>query len=278
MGEAKALAHPLVLYGRTVPSDQAVGPAGPEAGDVVRAVARAFDVLQVLARTGEPTGLRELAAQCELALGTAHRLAATLTQLGYIRREGGRRYALGPQLIPLGEAAARQLTSWASPFLHTVAEETGENANLAVLQGDRAVYVAQVPSTHPVRMFTQVGRIVLPHCTAVGKAMLAELGEAEARRVLHRTGLPALTPRTITEPDELLADLRWVRKRGYATDDGEHEPEVRCIAVAIREPMLAAMSVSAPQARLPKSRHRKVAALLRAAATSLTASLSGAPE
>ena len=69
----------------------------------------------------------------------------------------------------------------------------GETANLAMLEADAIVYVAQVPSRHSMRMFTEVGRRVLPHCTGVGKALLAAMPHEEVARVLRRTGMPAHT-------------------------------------------------------------------------------------
>ncbi len=102
-------------------------------------------------------------------------------------------------------------------------EETGETANMALLDGDEIVYVAQVPSKHSMRMFTEVGRRVLPHSTGVGKALLAHTSPEEVRALLARTGMPAATEKTITTPDGFLAALEQVRTTGYAVDDNEQE-------------------------------------------------------
>lgn len=102
-----------------------------------------------------------------------------------------------------------------------------------------------------MRMFTEPGRVVLAHCTAVGKVLLAELPDAEVRAIVGRTGMPALTPATITDPDELVAHLEVIRRQGFATDEGEQEIGVRCIAVAIPDaPAPTAVSVSGPQGRI----------------------------
>ena len=97
-----------------------------------------------------------------------------------------------------------QFGTWARPLLAELVEETGETANLAVLERDEVVYVAQVPSKHSMRMFTEVGRRLLPHGTGVGKAMLAQLPADEVRALLARTGMPAYTEHTFTDPDALL--------------------------------------------------------------------------
>jgi IclR family acetate operon transcriptional repressor len=249
-----------------------VGSAEPvraKSDGAVRSVARALGILEEIAKAGGSLGLRELAVRRGLPLATVHRLASTLVELGYVRRDDDRMYTLGPRLVALGDAASRELVSWAMPALHMVAERTGENANVAMLQHDRVVYVAQVPSRHPVRMFTEVGRTASLHCTAVGKALLAEQSDRDAREIIRRAGLTPRTTRTIVNLPDLLADLDRIRKRGYAVDDGEHERGVRCIAVAIRRPTLAAISVSAPVSRLPKSSFPSVLAALEAAVSAI---------
>jgi IclR family acetate operon transcriptional repressor len=120
-----------------------------------------------------------------------------------------------------------------------------------MLDGDEVVYIAQVPSPHSMRMFTEPGRRVQPHCTAVGKALLAELPPGEARALLERDGMPAYTPTTITDPDLLVAHLEVIRKQGYAIDEGEQEIGVRCFAVAVPDaPGSLAISTSGPQTRM----------------------------
>ena len=104
------------------------------------------------------------------------------------------------------------LNSVALPHLAHLVDEIGETANLAMLDGDQVAYVAQVPGRHSMRMFTEVGRRVLPHCTAVGKALLAASSDDEVRALLARTGMPRHTPHTLTEPGKLLAQLRRVRR------------------------------------------------------------------
>jgi IclR family acetate operon transcriptional repressor len=175
----------------------------------------------------------------------------TLVNRGYVRQEPSKRYALGPRLIRLGEGAGRLLGSWARPALTRLVDEVGETANMAVLEGDEAVYVAQVPSRHSMRMFTEVGRRVRPHCTGVGKALLAQLSEPRVREILERTGMEAQTRNTLTDPEALLAELERIRERGYAVDDEEQEIGVRCVAVPLPgAPALTALSVSGPSARM----------------------------
>ena len=175
----------------------------PRSGGV-QSIERAFTVLEMMADHGGMMGLSQLSAESGLPLPTIHRLVRTLVDLGYLRQEPSRQYLLGPRLVRLGESSSRLLNVWARPHLTRLVDELGESANFAMLDGNQIVYVAQVPSRHSMRMFTEVGRRVLPHCTAVGKAIMAEMPQDEVRRILEQTGMPRSTEHTLTDPDLFL--------------------------------------------------------------------------
>ena len=243
--------------------------AASRAGSV-QSVERAFALLELLADAGGSLGLTQLASASGLPLPTIHRLMATLTTRGYVRRESSRRYSLGPRLVRLGEAASRTFGVWARPSLRKLVDQTGETANLAMLDGDTVLYVAQAPSPHSMRMFTEPGRRVLPHCTGVGKALLAQMSPDDARAILVRTGMPAQTQATITDPDTLIDQLAVIRTQGFAIDDGEQEIGVRCVAVPVTAaPGLVAISVSGPQARVTEDDVPRIVPILQEVADEL---------
>jgi IclR family acetate operon transcriptional repressor len=216
----------------------------------VQSVDRALDVLEALADQGGQAGLSEIAARTGLPYGTIHRLLRSLLARGYVRQESDRRYALGSALVRLGGAAERMIGVWAQPYLEKMVALSGETANVAVLEGDFVVYVAQAASPRRLRMFAEVGRRVLPHSTAVGKVLLAERDDAAA--ILARTGLPRRTEHTITSAEAMLAELEKVRAQGYAMDFGEEELGVNCLAVPVRDGgrVIASMSISGPVDRI----------------------------
>ncbi|MEV5409505.1 IclR family transcriptional regulator [Thermopolyspora sp. NPDC052614] len=216
----------------------------------VQSVDRALDVLEALAGHGGEAGLSEIAATTGLPYGTIHRLLRTLLARGYVRQESDRRYALGGALVRLGGAAEGMVGVWARPYLARMVELSGETANLAVLEGDFVVYVAQVPSPRRLRMFAEVGRRVPAHSTAVGKVLLAD--RADAAAILERTGMPRRTDQTITSVEGMLAELEAVREQGYALDLGEEETGVHCLAVPVHDGdrVVASMSVSGPSDRI----------------------------
>jgi len=258
----------MARQARTGPGNPAVRSGG------VQSLERAFDLLEAMADAGGEIALSELATASGLPLPTIHRLLRTLADLGYVRQEPSRRYALGPRLIRLGDSAGQMLGAWARPQLAALVESVGETANLAILDGARAVYVAQVPSPHSMRMFTEVGRRVLPHCTGVGKALLAQLPDSQVSAIIAATGLPAQTPNTITDPAEFMRELQKIRRQGYAIDESEQEVGVRCVAVPVLGlPAVTAMSCSGPASRLTNQAVDAHLPLLKRAAGELTNSI-----
>ena len=184
----------------------------------VQSIERVFELLETMADAGGVIGLSQLASQSGLPLPTIHRLVRTLVDLGYVRQEPSREYALGPRLVRLGDISSGLLTRWAIPYLQKVVDVLGESTNLAILDGDQIMYVAQAPGSHSMRMFTEVGRRAQVHCTAVGKAMLAQLPAEKVDGILRRSGMPAMTEHTITDRAAVRpgtgADPRaWLRHR-----------------------------------------------------------------
>lgn len=241
----------------------------------VQSVDRALDLLEALGEAERSLSLAEVAQRTGLTPPTAHRLLRTLQARGYVGQQASREYGLGPSLIALGRRATPMLAVLAQPVLAELEDISGETANLAVLDQDLIAYVAQVPSRHRMRMFTEVGRQVLPHASGVGKAILATLPEARVRAILQRTGLPRYTPSTITDEAAFFAELRESRRRGFAIDDGEQEVGVRCIAVALpAHPSgtglgSAAVSISGPAARVTEAESARYVEALQKAASRL---------
>lgn len=225
----------------------------PAGSDAVQSVERALSLLDVLAGSSRRLSLGEIAAAAGLPPSTAHRLLQTLAVRAFVQQDADRRYLLGSALLGLGNSAARLLAANAQPYLEEIADFSGETTNLALMEDDRIAYVAQAAGRHRMRMFTEIGRRVLPHSTAVGKVLLAWKPEDQARRVLGRFGLPQRTAHTITDVEGFLAELAKVRNRGFAVDDEEEEEGVRCIAVPVGPGAGAysSISVSAPAGRMP---------------------------
>ena len=122
------------------------GPGG------VQSVHRALDLLEVVAARGGTLTIGEIATLTGIPLPTAHRLLRTLVDRGYMRQAPDRRYALGFRLVPLGASASSMVGAGTERVLGRVVDALGETANLAMLDGDRVAYVAQVPGRHAMRL------------------------------------------------------------------------------------------------------------------------------
>ena len=237
----------------------------------VQSVERVFELLELITDAGGDVTLSELSSSTDLPLPTIHRLLRTLVTLGYIRQLPNRRYALGPRLIRLGEGANKQLGALARPQLKSLVDRLGETSNMAGLDSDMVIYVAQVPSLHSMRMFTEVGRRAHTHATGVGKAILAQLDDETVRGIVQRSGMPTPTPKSIGDIDSLLLDLKLIRERGYSIDEEEQEIGVRCFAMAVpNAPTPTAISVSGPVSRVDQSFAERAVPLLREAAQAIS--------
>lgn len=240
----------------------------------VQSVDRAIDLLELLTDLGGDAALSELAEASELPLPTIHRILRTMVDRGYARQLASRRYTLGPRLIRLGESAGRQFGAGARPHLERVARELGESANLAMIDRDMVVYVAQAASSRSMRTFTEVGRRVYCHCTGVGKMVLSELPEVTVREIVGRVGMPSHTERSIDSLEDLLVELDTIRDRGYSVDDEEQEAGVRCYAVPVPgAPTPTALSVSGPAPRVTEEFGRRAVPLLHEVADTIATDL-----
>ena len=160
------------------------------------------------------------------------------------------------------------------PVLQSLADETDELVQLAVIEGDHVLFVAKAEGPgHSLRLLPLVGVVAPTHATASGKAWLASLPDDRALDVMRRQGLARVTSRTITSRARLLAELRSVRRDGYAITDGELDEGGRAIAAPIvhRGRVVGAIAVSGPSSRLPLPRLKRLAPRVQRAARELEA-------
>ncbi|HEY7536558.1 MAG TPA: IclR family transcriptional regulator [Gaiellaceae bacterium] len=190
---------------------------------------RALAILDLLAAEGS-LGTNEIARRLGTTASTASRQLGTLVESGFVEREPDTgRYRPGMRLVHLANLVLLRLDvrTVARPHLEALVEETGETATLSVA-GDRdAVTIDSVQGRHQIQGVTQLGRPSVGHATAAGKVMLAFTG----RRL--EPPLRAYTERTITDPEELEAELEQVRRRGWAEAFEEREPNLNAIAAPV---------------------------------------------
>jgi len=249
-------------------------PSSAPASGSVQSIDRAMRLLETIGDLGGTASIAEISARLNLPKATVHRIAGTLGERGYVRQQSDRRYALGPGLIRIGEQATKLLGTWAMPELTALVNELGETANLAALDGSMVTYIAQVPSRYSMRTFTEVGRRVHPHSSGVGKALLAQLPNAQIRIALADSGMPRYTDTTITDEQSFMEEIEVIRAQGFAVDEGEYESGSRCFAVAVPANSIAvALSVSGPAHRVKLENSERWVAALHVAAKHLASAL-----
>jgi DNA-binding IclR family transcriptional regulator len=214
-------------------------------------------VLDTLLDARTPLKLEEICTSTGLPKSTAFRLIVNLLQGEYLV-ETDEGYWLGLKLLRFGALVEEglDLKQQAQLPLQELRDQVNETVHLAVLDGDlRVVYLDKLHAQHAVGlMISRVGLTAPMHCTALGRAMAAFRPEREIREWIREHGLKSYTPATVTGETAFLEELRRIRTRGYAVDQGEYEANVRCIAAPIRDrsgEVVAAVSASAPDSRMP---------------------------
>ena len=220
-------------------------------------VANSIRLTKAFSESEFEMGISALAAKLGLAKSTVHRLATTLVEYDILEqnRETGK-YRLGLALFELGTLVRRKMDvmSEAQSQIHALADLTGETVQLAILDHLSVLYIRIRESRQAVRLSSGLGSRAPAHCTSVGKALLAYQPPEVVRQIVE-AGLKRYTQNTICEPAALMEELASVRQKGYAVDDEEIEPGLRCVAAPIRDhtgQVVAAISVAAPVQRMTK--------------------------
>lgn len=238
--------------------------------------ARLLKVMEVLIEAGRPVTLQEITAAVDLPKPTVQRQVSLLEELGYaIRGADGRRYTPGPTMNRLARTTLQHRPQYTGghAVLRRLAELLGEACNLVLLDGDHVTYIDRVDTDWPLRLRFEVGSHVPIHCTATGKLLLALQPKRVRRRLLKHAPLAAMTPYSITDPDELEATFKTIRRERVGTDAQEFLHEMVAISVPVTPahgPAIAAVSVHAPVFRRSLDDLRAFLPQLREAADELS--------
>jgi DNA-binding IclR family transcriptional regulator len=214
---------------------------------------RGLDILEMIEAEGSDIGVREIARRLALGPAIVQRLVSSLAARGYIEKSAETaRYRLGSRSLALGANGGHgpDYLVVARRELERLARDHRLNGFVAVLRGSRAVYLLAVQADGPVTIKVSPGNEMPLHSTAGGKVLLASLTDDEARNLLGRGRLTAITPQTMTDPTALAALLTKVRRQGYATVSEENIPGVLSIGAPIRDRagrVVAALSVAFPK-------------------------------
>ena len=266
----------------SIPPRRGRAPSKPGApAGQVQSLTRGFSILEALAKSGGGLTLTDVAHRVQLPPSTTHRFLSTLERMGYVYQAGdlGLWY-VGLQAFTVGTTflANRDFVAQSHASMHRLMEQAGETANLAILDGTEAVFIAQVQCHEMMRTLVKLGSRVPLHASGVGKALFAALADQQIDAILKVRGLPRITENTIVVPETMWAALRVIRQRGYSFDDEEHARSTRCVGAAIydehAEP-LGAISIAGPSTRLADERIRQLGPIVAHIAEELTRHLGG---
>jgi IclR family KDG regulon transcriptional repressor len=221
-------------------------------GQYLQSVTNALRILEELG-SQKAVGLSDLARRLDLGKSTCYRLLTTLESRDFVRQHKDTgKYSLGPRTICLAGQFLESNVVYqaAKPVLKELVRRTGEAAHVAVLDRDRALFVAKVDSEHPFRMMSHIGWRAPLHCTALGKVLLAF---AKEQALVDSIELVSYTPNTIVNRFKLEMELKRIREQGWAVDEEEAQLGLRCYAAPVRNfegEVIASISASGPKERV----------------------------
>lgn len=225
-------------------------------GESIPTNLRLLMVLEEMAKVGVPVTPTDINQQLGLPKPTIHRLFSTLEEEGFIQREiDGRSYTPGRRVreLSMGLLSSLRVRTARVAVLDALATDIGETCNISVPERDSMVYIDRVETKWPLRIQLPIGTQVPFYCTASGKMYLASLNPAHLGSYVQAAKLSPRTPKTICEPDVLLAEIDKTRERGVSQDDEEFMEGMIALAVPILDihgRLLSTLSFHAPTQRL----------------------------
>lgn len=222
----------------------------------IRVLERAVRLLRLLS-DGRPRTLTQLSDDLGMSPSTTFRLLANLSAYSLLERDrGDGKYRLGLAVLEMARSylEGNDLRRIALPELERLRDETGETVHLGILDEMEVVYLEKLHGHHAIGlMSSRVGGRSPAYCTGLGKVLLAHGDPERVRCHFEAQGLKRYTANTLRTVPDLMEHLESVKAQGYGTDDGEHEPDVRCVAAPVFDlsgQAVAAVSVSGPGARM----------------------------
>jgi IclR family pca regulon transcriptional regulator len=228
----------------------------------ISSLAKGLSVLQAFAEAGHPLTLSEIANALGANNTTATRLCYTLTELGFIQKDGQRRYHLTPKILTLGHSYISGL-AWQEVvqyYLECLFKEVQETVNLSVLEGVEIIYLIRIRKRKYLPFDVRIGSRLPVYCTAMGKVLMAMSPPEKIKPILKTLKFKPLTARTITSLNKFMDELGKVRKKGYAINDEELTVGNRAVAAPVLDRQgyaVAAINIAVPTTEYSRSQMEK---------------------
>jgi DNA-binding IclR family transcriptional regulator len=225
----------------------------------VQVIARAATILRALEDENGGLSLGQIAQRVNLARSTVQRIVAALEcEKLVIAATPNGRVRLGPAILRLAASVRSDFIALARPFLEQLSEELHETVDLSTVKKDHLVFIDQVIGSHRLRTVSAVGETFPLHCTANGKAYLAQLSDAAVEKLIGRE-YETRTANTLVTLEKLLKELATVRRTGVAFDREEHTLGISAAGVSLRDPLGNAVAISVP---VPSARFKDLEAAI----------------
>lgn len=245
----------------------------------VKSADRVFDILEELVKHKEGIHVRELGKKLGIADSSIHALVHTMLQRRYLKIDDSRKLFLGPKFYEFYNMTySTALITFTKPFMKTTKNKFNENVHLAILDGLDVIYIAFEESTNPIRYHMDVGKVQCAHITGVGKMLLSAYSNEQIRKLYKQYHFEKLTPKTISNIEDLVKELNGIRERGYSIDDGESYEGCRCFAAPIygdENKMVASMSISIPFVSAHDKRDGEMIATIKETTNTISSLLKG---
>lgn len=242
-------------------------------------VSRAIQVIERL--SSGPSSLTELSRELDIPKSTLHGILTTLAAHDWIKIEGRTlRQSKGLFRAVLRYSRNELLKPTFLEIGQRIVGETGETTFLGVLEGESILHMARVDGTASLRYVAQEGEYAPAHASALGKVLLADMPTEQVTQLFESATLPALTPHSVTELNDLLSDLPEIQAQGYALDQGEVSEGLYCVAAPIRDASgaaIASVALAAPEFRF-QEHVSKYVSQIRQAATEISMRLGHKPK
>jgi DNA-binding IclR family transcriptional regulator len=244
----------------------------------VRVLHKTLDILEALRRETSGVNLALVSRCVGMPPPTVYRILNTLKIRGYVDRTSDGTYRVSNKLFSRRHQKSRDeiLFELAKPVMVNLSLQCGETVNLATLDGSEMVIIGTVEGQQSLRLISKIGNRRCVHSTALGKAFASRMDESEVRELLEKCGMPRLTPASLATETALFAELKRIRRTGFAIDSEENEPGVCCIGRSIEDPSgkpVASLSISGPAFRLVPQRLRSFRVGLRESCEAIAAAL-----
>jgi IclR family KDG regulon transcriptional repressor len=246
---------------------------------ILTSVKRALEVLEFFGADKSELSLAEISKRMDMHKSSVHRILRTLEAANFLQWDAeSRRYRLSLKILELANRVLGRydLRVTAGPFMQELADTTGEIIHLSILDGREIVYLEKKGAGQVLTVATRVGGRHPAYASAMGKVLLAFLPAERLERVLEGSELAALTAHTITDKVRLQRELDQIRRQGYALDNEEAFPGIRCVAAPIRNQsgtVVAALSATVPAQRLGDERVSELAKLITETASRISVSV-----